>query len=48
MNPTQQNTTELDEILADANDVGYTEAELEEMARLDEIRNRYRNTPHEL
>jgi hypothetical protein len=48
MNFAQQNTTELDEILADTNDVGYTEAELEEMARLDEIRNRYRNTPHEL
>ena len=26
----------------------YTDAELDEMARLDEIRNRNHNTPHEL
>lgn len=47
MNPNEHNT-ELDEILADTNAVGYTDAELDEMARLDEIRNKYRNTPHEL
>lgn len=47
MNPNEHNT-ELDEIMADANEVGYTEAELDEMARLDEIRNKYRNTPHEI
>lgn len=30
------------------NEIGYTEAELEEMERLEMIRRRYGNNPHEL
>jgi hypothetical protein len=47
MNPTKQIEQEMEEVFLE-NEIGYTEAELEEMARLDEMRSKYGRQPHEL